>query len=89
MQQEQLRLSKVSIGRFIFQEIEKQENFKNQQETEMRQRVIERLEGLNEKRSKEREKREVMQKEWEKRKREIDNTIYLHQKMNASIGISF
>ena len=88
MQQEQLRLSRVCI-KFdnFFRKSKSKRLLKISKKQRCANKVIDRLEFLNDKRSKEREKREEMQKEWEKRKKEIDNTVYLHQKLNASIGI--
>ena len=88
MQQEQLRLSRVCIKFDNFYRKSKSKRLlKISKKQRCANKVIDRLECFNDRRSKEREKREEMQKEWEKRKKEIDNTVYLHQKLNASIGI--
>lgn len=56
------------------------------QEHEIKKRIIERLEQMNDKRSKEREMREKNHQEWKQRIKEINNTTYLHEKMERSTG---
>ena len=56
------------------------------QENDIKQRIIERLEHMNDKRSKEREIREKNHQEWKQRIKEINNTTYLHEKLERSTG---
>lgn len=72
LEKQKLRLQK---------QLQRQAEHERIKQNEMRHSIIEKLDEMSRKRSEEREKREEIEKNWKIKKREIDNTTYLHEKL--------